>query len=42
MPILVTSDLDIIEDIFIKQFSSFTARRVGFSKNFDLFSHLMF
>ena len=30
MPILVTTDLDIIEEVFIKRFSNFTARRVSF------------
>jgi hypothetical protein len=28
-PVLVTSDLDIIQEIFIKQYSNFAARRVN-------------
>jgi hypothetical protein len=28
IPILVTSDIDIIQEVFIKQFSSFMARKV--------------
>ena len=28
LPILVTSDVDIIQEVFIKQFSSFIARKV--------------
>ena len=28
LPVLVTSDLDLIQEIFIKQYSNFSARKV--------------
>lgn len=31
-PMIVTSDLDLIQEIFIKQFNNFSARRVIFNK----------
>ena len=30
LPVLVTSDLEIIEEIFFKQFSNFSARKVRY------------
>lgn len=34
-PVLITSDLEIIQEVFIKQFNNFSARRVSLKRTDD-------